>query len=241
VTRLILFGWLALASLVPQPADELTVLFIGNSLTSVNDVPGLVRRIGEADERRVRTWAVTADDFGLPQHWEDGRAVRELARRRPAFVVLQQGPSALPESRVVLRDFAARFAKAAGDAGAKPALYMVWPSVQRSGDFERVIESYTLAAKDIGGVLLPAGAAWREAWKSDPRLALYSADGFHPSEKGSWLAALVIYCGLTGRAPADVRLPRGFPRPEGIYRHGAAAAMGRLPAGIYSGDDWRAR
>jgi hypothetical protein len=225
VTRHFLLALLVLASLVPQPADDLTILFVGNSLTSVNDVPGLVRRIGEADGRRVRTWAVTADDFGLPQHWEDGRAVRELARRRPAFVVLQQGPSALPESRVVLRESAARFAKAAEDAGAKPALYMVWPSVLRSGDFERVIESYTLAAKDMGGILLPAGAAWREAWKTDPKLALYGDDGFHPSEKGSWLAALVVYCGLTGRSPADVRLPRDFPRPEEIYRQSAAGAL----------------
>lgn len=223
--RLLLVG-LALLGIVPQQARELTVLFVGNSLTSVNDVPGLVRRIGEANGTPVRTWSVVADDAGLPQHWEDGRAVRELARRRPSFVVLQQGPSALPESRVVLRDYAARFARAAADAGAKPALYMVWPSTQRSGDFDRVIESYTLAAQDIGALLLPAGSAWREAWKQDPTLALYGADGFHPSERGSWLAALVIYCGLTGQSPGDVRLPGSFPQPERIYRHGAAAALG---------------
>lgn len=225
MTIRLLLATAALLSGLLQPSRELTILFVGNSLTSVNDVPGLVRRIGEAEGQRVQTWSVTTDDFGLPQHWEDGRAARELIRRRPAFVVLQQGPSALPESRVVLREFAARFARAAADAGATPALYMVWPSAQRSGDFERVIESYTLAAKDIDAVLLPAGAAWREAWKTDPRLALYGADGFHPSEKGSWLAALVIYCGLTGRAPADVRLPRGFPGPAELYRRSAAGAL----------------
>ena len=224
MTIRLLLAWLVLAGVVQQPA-ELTVLFVGNSLTAVNDLPGLVRRIGDADGQRVRTWSVTADDVGLPEHWSDGRAARELARRRPAFVVLQQGPSSLPESRVVLRDYAARFAAAAADAGAKPAMYMVWPSARRSGDFDRVIESYTLAARDIDARLLPVGTAWREAWKSDPTLALYGADGFHPSERGSWLAALVIYCGLTGRTPEDVRLPRGFPSPDALYRQSAAAAL----------------
>lgn len=221
----LLLAWVALFGAVQQPSRELTILFIGNSLTSVNDVPGLVRRIGDADGRQVRTWSVTTNDFGLPEHWSGGRAAREITRRRPAFVVLQQGPSSLPESRVVLRDYAARFARAAADAGAKPAMYMVWPSVQRSEDFDRVIESYTVAAQDIDARLLPVGAAWREAWKRDPRLALYGADGFHPSERGSWLAALVIYCGLTGRAPEDVRLPRGFPIPDALYRQSAAAAL----------------
>ena len=226
--RLLLAG-LLLASGLAQPKPDLTILFVGNSLTSVNDVPALVRRIGEADGRRVRTWAVTADDFGLPEHWADGGAARELARRRPSFVVLQQGPSALPESRVVLRDYAARFAKLARETGARPALYAVWPSVQRAADFDRVQESYALAARDTDAVLLPAGRAWREAWKQEPRLALYGADGFHPSERGSWLAALVIYCGLTARAPADVRLPRGFPKPEALYRQSATAALAGVP------------
>ncbi|HMB92233.1 MAG TPA: hypothetical protein VKP65_15380, partial [Rhodothermales bacterium] len=35
-------------------------------------------------------------------------------------------------------------------------------------------------------------------------LALYSADGFHPSPMGSYLAALVIYAGLLDVPPGDV-------------------------------------
>ena len=33
-------------------------------------------------------------------------------------------------------------------------------------------------------------------------------------------------CGLTGRPASEVRLPRGFPRPEDLYRQSAAAALG---------------
>jgi len=48
---------------------------------------------------------------------------------------------------------------------------------------------------------LPAGEAWRAAWRRDSTLALYGPDAFHPSILGTYVAALVIYGGLTGRSP----------------------------------------
>jgi hypothetical protein len=51
-------------------------------------------------------------------------------------------------------------------------------------------------------VLLPAGDAWRRAWRLDPDLSLYGPDGFHPSRLGSILAALVIYGGLVSGNPS---------------------------------------
>jgi hypothetical protein len=54
------------------------------------------------------------------------------------------------------------------------------------------------AAQAVGGLCLPAGEAWRAAWAVDPTLALYGPDGFHPSAMGTYLAALVVYEGITG-------------------------------------------
>lgn len=218
---LVLLAWLP-----SQASTELSVLFVGNSLTSVNDVPGLVRRLAEADGRRIRVGSEVANDFGLEEHWKDGRALRQIMRGRWTVVALQQGPSSLPESRVILRDYTQRFSEQIVRAGARPAVYMVWPSARRAADFDRVIESYTLAARDVDGILLPVGRAWREAWTRQPALALYGPDGFHASAEGSWLAALVIYCGLTERQPRDLaRLPRGFPEPRQVYLDSAAAAL----------------
>ena len=44
-------------------------------------------------------------------------------------------------------------------------------------------------------------------------LALYGPDGFHPSQAGSYLAAVVIYAVLTRRSP--VGLPARVVRPAG--------------------------
>jgi hypothetical protein len=81
---------------------------------------------------------------------------------------------------------------------------MVWPAKSRQRDFERVIESYALAARDVDGLLLPAGDAWREAWQLDPSLQLYADDAFHPNRLGSYLAALVIWKGISGQPVMDL-------------------------------------
>ena len=54
-------------------------------------------------------------------------------------------------------------------------MYAVWPLASRQFDFDRVNESYTLAAADVNGMLFPVGEAWRAAWRRDPNLALYAA------------------------------------------------------------------
>jgi hypothetical protein len=76
---------------------------------------------------------------------------------------------------------------------------MVWPSGGSSSGFDAVRLSYQAAATAVNGLFLPAGAAWQIALKDDPSLPLYGGDNFHPAPLGSYLAAVTIYEGLTGR------------------------------------------
>lgn len=82
-----------------------------------------------------------------------------------------------------------------------PVSYMLWPSKARFGDFDRVSESYKIAARDVKGILVPAGDAWREAWRRDGKLKLYGTDDFHPSPLGTYLAAVVFIQRLYGGKP----------------------------------------
>jgi hypothetical protein len=189
------------------PGAGLSLLFVGNSLTATNGLPGTVEALGRAAGVELRCVAVTRSGFSLEDHWNDGEARRAIARGGWSHVVLQQGPSALPESRVLLDEYARRFDVEIRRAGARTALFMVWPSADRSGDFDGVSRSYTEAATLVDGLLFPAGDAWRAAWRRDPGLALYGPDGFHPSRLGSSLAALVIFDRLTDRIPPAASLP----------------------------------
>ncbi len=212
---------------VPAHQDELHVLFIGNSLTASNDVPRLVEQLTERGERRIRSTAITRSGFSLDDHWEEGDAVRAINRGGWAFVILQQGPSALPESRVQLRASTKKFDEVIRKAGARTALYMVWPSEARARDFDAVRGSYAIAAADVRGVFIPAGEAWRAAWRREPKTELYASDRFHPTAKGSLLAAMVIAQVLTGR---DVMpAPAGHDGP--LLRDAAAEAVSRHRVG----------
>ncbi len=106
---------------------------------------------------------------------------------------------------------------------------MVWPSKARDRDFDAVSESYALAAQDVVGTLLPAGDAWREAWRRDPSLALYADDGFHPSGLGSYLAALTIWRGLAAQSAI------GLPGPPGVVRDDAQGCCRNQPITQLSG------
>ena len=191
-------------------SGAIRVLFIGNSLTATNNVPAIVERLGRLNSEQIVTKTVAYPNFSLEDHWNQGDARKAVAEGGWSVVVLQQGPSARPESRVLLVEYAKRFAAEASRVNARVALYMVWPSAARLRDFDGVKASYEAAAREAGGVFLPAGDAWRQAWRRDPKLGLYGADGFHPSASGSYLAALVIYRGLTGKAalrPAADEVP----------------------------------
>ena len=149
---------------------------------------------------------IASPDFGLPEHWELGRAQDAIRRGCWDVVVLQQGPSSLAESRVVLLDYAARFADLIRANGGRTALLSVWPSASRRTDFDRAIESYAQAAQAVDGLLLPAATAWLETWERDPQVPLY-ADALHPTPEGSYLAAAVTVARLYGRSPTE--LPAG--------------------------------
>jgi hypothetical protein len=180
------------------------VLFIGNSLTAANDLPGLVSSLSRAARNPIESVSVTFGNHSLEDHWNRSEARKAIAEGGWSHVVLQQGPSALPESRVLLRQYARRFDAEIKQVGARTALYMVWPSAMRSGDFDGVVTSYTTAARDVGGLLLPVGEAWRSAWRRDAGLRLYADDGFHPSLVGSYLAALVIHERLAGHSAVEL-------------------------------------
>ena len=188
-------------------AKPARVLFIGNSLTYANDLPSMIEALVTGSGGKMTSRMIAFPDFGLEEHWNDGRAMRALRDGNWTLVVLQQGPSSLAESQAILRDYTRRFADVAKQRGAQVALYSVWPPRSRATAFDAVTESYRRAAQDVNATLVPVGEAMRAALKRDATLPLFDADGFHPSPMGSYLAALVFFQRITGRSPETTPAP----------------------------------
>lgn len=198
----------------PPPTDRVRVLFIGNSLTFANDLPKILEAIADsAGVKRLETVDISVGNTALSDHYLFGRARNVIRQGGWNYVVLQQGPSAVPANRDSLRMFVQAFATDIRSVGATPAIYMVWPMTERSFDYDRVVESYTLAATDVDGLLFPGGEAMRAARARDASLPLLESDGYHPSAMGSYLVALSMFGILYDRSPTG--LPARFETRDG--------------------------
>jgi hypothetical protein len=192
---------------------RIRVLFLGNSLTEANDLPGIVQAFARARRQDIHVEAVTMGGANLEDLWHDGAALAAISRGQWNVVVLQQGPSSTPENREHLRQWTRAFDAEIRAVGARTALYMVWPTPDRLAFFDDVRESYRLAAEDVEGVFFPAGEAIREAQRRGVGVPLYTADQFHPSAAGSYAAGLSIYGMLSRKSllglPSTLRLASG--------------------------------
>ena len=183
-------------------------LFIGNSYLYAQDIPGIVQALADsAGGDQIAVATVAYPDAALSDHLRGGAALPSIRAGGWEWVVLQQGPSSVLVNRDSLRQSTALFAAEIESVGARPALFSAWPSSSRRQDFPAAIESYRLAAQDVGGLFLPVAGAWLEAWEANPDVILY-ADALHPSVAGAYLSALVIYARLLGESP--IGLPSSF-------------------------------
>ena len=229
VTSLVFLTGISLSlSCNSEPASgqsqSLRLLFIGNSYTYVNALPELVDALADSIGVQLDVSSVTFGGVSLEDHWNEGTARSLLASKHWDIVVLQQGPSSLPESRVNLLDYATRFNAEIKKAGARPAFYSVWPDQSRPDAFDAARDSYTIAADSLHGMLFPASEAWRAAWRRDDSLMLYGPDGLHPTQLGTYLVALVMTAELTGHSPMEL--------PAGVTVGGASGYTLVVPPGV---------
>lgn len=208
----------------PDPGATTRILFVGNSLTYVNDLPGMVKALADsAGIPAVQTAQVAKPDYSLEDHWNDGQAGRVISKGGWTFVVMQQGPSAVLANRANLRQWVATFAGLIRSKGGTPALYQIWPQQIDFSDFDASSESYRLAALDVNGPFLQAGNAWRAAWTRDPSQAFYASDGLHATVAGTYLASLTVFGGLFHRSV--VGMPRGLSVSGGSFQLSASQAL----------------
>lgn len=207
-----------------EGAPSRSVLFIGNSYTYYNDMPGMLVEMAAADRGapfRLAVQSATKGRLQLEQLAEDPAVIAALRSRRWDTVVIQERSAwATAANLVEISHRAARAWKAAlqEHAGAV-ALFQTWaykpdgetlrdPAMSFVGDSGSMRWAITGETPALAGLLgadaVPVGEAWARAGRELPGLELYDPDGSHPSAAGSYLTALVFYRFLTGRQPSAV-------------------------------------
>jgi hypothetical protein len=187
----------------PLPAGGTHVLFIGNSITYTNDLPGTLRRIALLGGDTIRTAESSGPNFALIDHASGAsNAVAAVKSQQWDWVILQQGPTPPGVCRDTLILATKAFDPLIKAQHGRTAVFQTWPLAGPIAWFDNISPSFVMSAAAVSGTLMPIGDAWRRALLEDPTLPLYSGDGLHPSATGTYLAALVIYDRITGH---DVR------------------------------------
>ena len=104
----------------------LRVLFIGNSFTARNDLPGLIAKLAAARGKVLEHRLISAGGASLRTHWNAGLALKAIQSGEYGHAVLQE-QSTLPVKNVKrMHENVRLFNEAIRAAGAKTILYMTW-------------------------------------------------------------------------------------------------------------------
>src|SRR5690242_19588469 len=98
-------------------AAALNVLFIGNSFTARNDLPGLIARLAAARGKRLEHRLITAGGASLRRHWNTGQALAAMRKDRYDFVVLQEQSTLPVKNAARMHENVRLFDPAIRDAG----------------------------------------------------------------------------------------------------------------------------
>ena len=177
----------------PFQETEFNILFIGNSLTYFNNLPDLVKEVAARDGKDLGVKMIAQPNYAIVDHWDIGQVQQEIRTGKYDFVVIQQGPSSQQDGRQMLIEEGAKYASIFHEYNVRLAYFMVWPSITYYHTFDGVIENYTDAAKLNTAILCPVGKEWKLYIDSSGDYSYYGPDGFHPSRKGSEVAAEIIY------------------------------------------------
>lgn len=176
------------------------ILMLGNSLTFANDMPRMLARLtGAQVVHHTRGGARLSEQLN-PKTRLGTQTQAALRQEHWDYVVLQEmshGPFSAPE-----RFFASaeQLCAQIRQAGAMPILYATW-AYQKDGaklaakgwDYDEMarglITAYRTAARESQALLAEVGLQFYQ--HPNPQI-FYAADGVHPSEAGSRLAAETI-------------------------------------------------
>lgn len=193
----------------------LDVLFIGNSLTYYNELPKVFEELVLGANKKVST------DFNAPggrsifEHAHDSITLAKIHARKWDFIVLQgSGPRIAYPETFHTKPYAEGLnilkpIIKANSPSTRIILFMPWAYEDGMTWYEGWRQDFTTMQRDIYHTMLelantydlsisPIGWTWYQylKLKSFPEHYLHLSDWVHPTEKGTYLSACVLYASI---------------------------------------------
>jgi hypothetical protein len=180
------------------------VLFIGNSFTARNDLPGLIARLASIRGKTLDHRLIHAGGASLRAHWNAGQAVDAIQDGRYNAVVLQEQSTLPIKNSSRMHENVRLFDEVIKTAGARTVLYMTWARRNAPDSQKDITGAYSTIGKELGATVAPVGVAWQRFLRDNSRPVLHDRDQSHPTVAGSYLAACVFLAALLNESPVGV-------------------------------------
>lgn len=218
-----------------------TVLFIGNSFTYVNDLPGMLAALARQAGTALEVESVVRGGWYLNRFADPadpmGQRLRQVLPTRPWDFVVLQDQSFNPAGN--RQDFLDAVAALTGmlRAGAQVLLYQTWAYAEGSEKLaatglsygqmrDQLRAAYQAAAEACGGVRVPVGDAFSLCHARHPELPLYLEDCYYLAPAGTYLAACLFFAHITQESPLALAAPEGMSAHQaGLLRAIAAETL----------------
>ncbi|MFT6924068.1 MAG: hypothetical protein ACJA1C_003089 [Crocinitomicaceae bacterium] len=197
--------------------DSANVLFIGNSYTYFNNMPGLISDLAASQGDFFESTSQTPGGMTFNGHASNAATYTAINSDSWDYVVLQgqsQEPS-FSDAQVNTQTlpYVMQIADSinANNDCSDILMYMTWgrengdPQWAPISTFDlmnaRLRLGYMRIADSVQASISPVGSAWKYVRDNNPGIGLYNADESHPSLHGSYLAACVFYASIYRKSP----------------------------------------
>jgi len=200
-----------------------TILMIGNSRMSTNNMPAMLKHIADSarDPQKYELTVVAPNGASFESLNQDENLHRDEGKRWDD--VIAQGESRGQSTPVLINSFMANgqtILKATRPRTGKPRLIVNWAYDEslyakddpggRAEHYASIQAVHANLARQADAHIVNVGRVWEDLRRKMPGVALTS-DGNHPTPAASYFVALCLYADLSGREVTAINWA-----PEGI-------------------------
>jgi len=138
---------------------SINVLFIGNSFTQRNDLPGLLAELAGARDLCVKYELISVGGASLRTHWNAGKAAQAIATGSNDYVVLQEQSTLPVKNAQRMAENVRLFDEAIKQAGSKTVLYMTWARQHTPVTQQAITDDYNTIGEELNAIVVPVGLA----------------------------------------------------------------------------------
>ncbi len=221
------------------------ILFIGSSYFTYNNLPEMVSELSENMGKTFSIEAEMRNGLYLEDHANLTTTEEKINERDWDYIILQgvgriiAYPDSFPDDHPVYPALVTLKDKIMANCEATKIMYqmpwafedgMIWVSgwTDEYPEMQQKIYDNTLDYSDsIGFIISPVGWAWNTVLyeQNYPLHYLHLSDWNHPSPKGSYLMACVIYSTIFQESTVGTEYSAGISEEEALYFQSIASNM----------------